>query len=92
MLRWLPEPWYVSLGHATHVRRAFRESAEICSPRPHLACSRHDIWRWLARSWYVSLGQSEHVRLSSRESAEISWPLLHVGCAVQFRNWCLIAF
>ena len=39
MLRWLPEPWYVSLGHATHVRLAVRESFEIRSPRPHLACS-----------------------------------------------------
>ena len=71
MLRWLPEPWYVSLGHATHVRLAVRESFEIRSPRPHLACSRHVIWRWLPESWYVSLGQSEHVRARVRESAEM---------------------
>jgi hypothetical protein len=51
----------VSLGQPEHVRLAVFDSADICSPLPHVGCASHfgfECGDELAR--YVSLGQLTH--------------------------------
>ena len=48
----------MSLGQTEHVRLAVFDSADICSPLPHVGCASHCVLECgdeLAR--YVSLGQ-----------------------------------
>ena len=71
----------MSDGHATHVRAAVFESAEIICPAPHVGCAVQLRLRWLPESWYVSLEHATHVRLTVRESAEICSPRPHLACS-----------
>ena len=51
----------MSLGHGEHVLLTVFNSADICSPLPHVGCASHCVFECgdeLAR--YLSLGQLTH--------------------------------
>ena len=50
LMRWVEVAWNVPAGHAAHVRFVFFESAEICSPLPHVGWAVHFACRCPAES------------------------------------------